>query len=188
MNPTEAREHLEMVEKIIAASSRKLEAGGEFFIYWGLAGSSLGLIDFFIWNGALSQSWYWAAIGIVFVATALTIWRSRQYRKRFDSMPLLQREYLNVLWISIALAVIVEVCGFNLFGRFGLTAIWNVVEAIVLFYIGMHGNRRAIIGGLILIVSIAVANFTPQWNVLILSAGVLLGYGGFGVADLLARE
>jgi hypothetical protein len=188
MNPSEAREHLEMVEKIIAASSRKLEVGGEFFICWGLAGSALDLLDHLIWNQGLGQRWYFASLPIMLAALGFSIWRGRYYRVYAQKMSFLQREYFNVLWLAIALALVTEVAGFNLFGRFGMAAIWNVVEAIVLFYIGMHGNRRATIGGIVLVVSIALANFVPQWSVLILGAGVLLGYAGFGVADLLARE
>lgn len=188
MNPTEAREHLEMVEKIIAASSRKLETGGEFFVCWGLAGASMTVLDFLIWSGRLSESWYWSAFVVLAIAVAFTIWRSRSYKCRSESMSMLQREYMNVLWLSIAVAFIVGIAGFNLFGRYGLTAIWNVVESIVLLYIGMHGNRRAVIGGIILVVSIAIANYVPEWSVLILGAGVLVGYAGFGVAELLARE
>ena len=188
MNPTEAREHLEMVEKIIAASSRKLEAGGEFFICWGLAGASFAVLDNFVWNGTLDPSWLWLAVVIGLAAMGFTILRARYYRTRIQNMSLLQREYLNFLWLAIAVAFVTEIVGFNLFGRVGLTAIWNVVETIVLFYIGLHGNRRALVGGIVLIVSIAAANFVPQWNVLILAAGVLFGYGGFGVAELLASE
>lgn len=188
MNPTEAREHLDMVEKIIAASSRKLETGGEFFVCWGIAGASMTVLDFLIWSGRLSESWYAFALVVLGAAMTFTIWRSRSYKQRIESMSLLQREYLNVLWLSIAIAFVVGIAGFNLFGRHGLTAIWNVVESIVLFYIGMHGNRRAVIGGIILLVSIAIANYVSEWSVLILGAGVLLGYAGFGVAELLAAE
>jgi hypothetical protein len=188
MNPTEAREHLELVEKIIAASSRKLEAGGEFFVCWGLFGAAVAVLNYLVWTRSVGESWSLLGFAFMLPAITFTIWRSRNYRGKYERMSLLQREYLNVLWLTIALAFITSVIGFNLFGRLGLAAIWNVVEAIVLFYIGMHGNRRAIVGGVILIVSIALANFTPAYNMLILGAGVLVGYAGFGVADLLARE
>lgn len=188
MNPSEAREHLDLVEKIIAASSRKLEAGGEFFVCWGLAGAGFCLLDHLVWTGAIAESWMWSAFVILAVAITFTIFRSRSYKKTYGRMSLLQREYMNVVWLTIALTFIIGLVGFNLFGRTGLTAIWNVVEAIVLFYIGMHGNRRAIVGGLILVISIALANFTPSYSILILGAGVLFGYAGFGVADLLARD
>ncbi len=188
MDASEAREHLEMVEKIIAASSSKLEAGGEFFVAWGVAGSATAVVDTLVWSGRLSQPYMWLGAAALMAALVFTIVRSRAYRKTAGRMSLLQREYLNMLWLAMSLAFLTNVLGFNLFGYLGETAIWNVFEAIVLFFIGMHGNRRAMIGGLILIASIACANFTPAYSGFILAAGVLFGYAGFGVADLLARE
>ena len=188
MDASEAREHLEMVEKIIAASSTKLEAGGEFFVAWGLAGAAADVLDTLVWNGRLGQPYMWLAGAFLMAALAFTIVRSRAARKCGTRMSLLQREYLNMLWLAMALAFLTNLLGFNLLGFFGMMAIWNVFEAVVVLFIGLHGNRRAMIGGLILIASIACANFIPAYNGFILAAGVLFGYAGFGVADLLARE
>jgi hypothetical protein len=188
MDASEAREHLEMVEKIIAASSTKLEAGGEFFVIWGLAGAAFDGINDLVGSTRLPAAAQWLYLAILGLAIAFTMLRSRAYRKTANRMSLLQREYLNMLWLTIAMGFVTTLIGSRLFGNLGVMATWNVVEAIVLFYIGMHGNRRATIGGLILIISIALANFIPEYDKLFLCAGVLFGYGGFGVADLLARE
>ena len=188
MNPSEAREHIAMVERIIAASSRKLEAGGEFFVIWGVAGAVMDTVLTLVLTQRLPGSAMWISAATLVLAVVLTIARSRYYRKSGESMSLLQREYLNVLMLAIVLAFVTQLIGFNLFLPIGLMALWNVVEALVLFYIGMHGNRRAQIGGIVLLVSIALANVMPAYTGFILAAGVLVGYGGFGVADLLARE
>ena len=188
MDASEAREHLELVEKIIAASSSKLEAGGEYFVAWGLAGAVADVIDTLVWRGRLDQAYMWLAGGALMAALAFTIIRGQSSRKYGGRMSLLQREYLNMLRLAMALAFLTNLLGFRLFGFFGLMAIWNVFEAVVVLFIGMHGNRRALIGGLILIASVACANFMPAYDGFILAAGVLFGYGGFGAADLLARE
>lgn len=188
MNPSEAREHIAMVERIIAASSRKLEAGGEFFVVWGVAGAAMDTVLTLVLAQRLPDAAMWINAAILVLAVAFTVVRTRFYRKSVESMSLLQREYLNVLMLAIVLAFVTQLIGFNLFLPIGLMALWNVVEAFVLFYIGMHGNRRAQIGGIAMLVSIALANFTPAYSGFILAAGVLVGYGGFGVADLLASE
>jgi len=188
MDPSEARDHLEMVEKIIAASSTKLEAGGEFFVAWGLAGAAFDAVDSLVWNGTLAPAFMWLNAAILALAVAFSVIRGRTFRKGVGRMSLLQREYFNMLWLAIALAFIANAIGFNLLGFMGMMVLWNIVEAMVLFYIALHGNRRAMIGGIILIASIACANFVPEYSRLILAAGVLFGYGGFGVADLLARD
>lgn len=188
MNPSEARDHIEMVERIIATSSRKLEAGGEFFVAWGVASAGMGLIATLVAESLLPPPAIWIGASLLLAAVVFTFFRVRFYRECGAGMSLLQREYLNVLWLAVSLAFLMNIVGFNLFPGMGQLAIWNVAEALVLFYIGMHGNRRAQIGGIILVASIVAANFVSQYSGYILAAGVLLGYAGFGVADLLARE
>lgn len=187
MNPSEAREHLEMVERIIAASCQKLEAGGEFFVVWGFASAAMDAIVTAVVAGRLPMAAVWISAVIAVAAVVFTVARARSYRK-YGRMSLLQREYLNVLWLAIAVVFVVQFIGFNLFPPLAQVALWSVAETIVLLYIGMHGNRRALIGGFVILASIALANFTPQYSGYILAAGVLAGYAGFGIADLLARE
>lgn len=188
MNASEAREHLEIIEKIVAASSQKLEAGGEFFIAWGLVSGTLSLIMQLVLSGRLPGSALWMAAALVAAGVAYTIVRQRHYRVCGERMSLLQREFLNVLWIALALAAVVNVIGQNLFPAWGQSAIWSVMSSVVLFYIGLHGNRRALAGGIVLVVSIAAANFAPQYTGFILAAGMYVGYAGFGIAELTARE
>ena len=69
-----------------------------------------------------------------------------------------------MLWLTLGLAFVVDVAAFNVFTGLASAAIWSVAETIVLLYIGMHGNRRAQI------------------------AGVLVGYAGFGASEMFARE
>jgi hypothetical protein len=101
----------------------------------------------------------------------------------------LQREYFNVLWLTIGLAFVVNVAAYRIFSGAAAAAIWSVAEAIVLLYIGMHGNRRAQIAGVVIVVSLIAANFAPAAIVgYVLGAGMLVGYAGFGLSELLARD
>lgn len=188
MDASEAREHIAMVERIIAASSRKLETGGEFFVVWGIAGALMDVVVTRVLAGLLPVAAMWINALLIVAAIVFTVMRSRYYKRCGVTMSLLQREYLNVLWLAMSLAFLSNVIGFNMFGPMAQIAMWNIVEAFVLLYIGMHGNRRAQIGAIVLIVSIALANFMTPYSGYILAAGVLFGYGGFGLADMLARE
>jgi hypothetical protein len=99
-----------------------------------------------------------------------------------------QREFFNVLWLAIGLAFVVNVAVYRIFSGAAAAAIWSVAEAIVLLYIGMHGNRRAQIAGVLVVVSLIAANFAPPAVVgYVLGAGMLFGYAGFGLSELLAR-
>lgn len=188
MNPSEAREHLEIIEKIVAASSRRLEAGGEFFVVWGIASGTIDLIANLVLAGRLPATAQFVSAGAIVLAAVYSIARYRYYRAHGDGMSLLQCEFLNVLWLAFGLAAVVDAVGFRLFSGWGQAAIWSVMATLVLLYIGMHGNRRAIVAGVVLVLSIAAANFVPLFAGFILAAGMYVGYAGFGIAELLARE
>ena len=187
MDASEAREHLEMVERIIAASSRKLQAGGEYFIIWGVASALLNIVMQLVVDERLPVAALWSGVVIDLVAIALSVFRARANRRE-GRMSVLQREFFNVLWLALAMAFVTDVIGAHLFANWASSAIWNVAGSIVLFFIALHGNRRAMIGGIIMIASLAVANFEYAYAGYALAAGMLFGYAGFGLMDFLARE
>ena len=187
MDASEAREHLGTVDRIIAASSRRLYAGGEFFVAWGIAGAVIDVIFTLVLAGVLPLQAEWIDLPVLLAAIVFTVLRVRFYRT-YGTMPLLQREYLNVMQISIGVAVFSNVLAFNLFSAMASMAIWNIVESIVLAYIAIHGNIRARIATVIMLMSVAIANFVPSFAGYILAAGVFFGYACFGIADLLARD
>jgi hypothetical protein len=186
MNSADARDQVEMIDRILSASSRRLDAGGEFFVVWGVASAAMDLIVTLILAGRLPPAAAWINAIIVVASVAFTVARAGYYRK-CGRMSFLQREYLNVLWLAVAVTFVCQFIAFKLFAPTAQIALWNIAMTIVLFYVGMHGNRRAQIGGIVLLVSIALANFIPQYSGYILAGGVFLGYGGFGVAELLGQ-
>ncbi|MDE2482190.1 MAG: hypothetical protein KGN02_08365 [bacterium] len=189
MDSSDAREHLEMVERIVAASSRKLEVSGEFFLVWGLASGTLDLIFQLVNDGRLPLATVWAGPLLIVAAVLYTAVRVRRFRAMPGArMTLLEREFLNVLWIALAMAFAVNLVGGHIFSQWAQAAIWSVAAAIALFYIAVHGNRRALVGGIVLLLSIAFANFSVPIAGYVLAGGMYLGYAGFGLADMLARE
>lgn len=189
LDEAQARDHIEMVARILAESSQKLCAGNEFFIVWG------------IFSGAFTVTWQLIdnrtvpAIALVVPALMLvaaivfSIVRGRQLALERGRRSLLHREFLNVLWLTLGLAFVVNYTAFNLFSGWGEAAIWSFAETIVLFYIGIHGNRRAQIAGIVVLASIVSANFSSH-NVTgyILAAGMVAGYAGFGIAESLSHD
>ena len=184
-----ARDHLEMVDRILAETQPRLCSGGEFFLVWGIASALITVVAKLVRQGTLAPGWLWT-VGVMLAAAAVfSIVRGRQTRRQLARTSLVQREFFNVLWLTLGLAFVVNVAVYNIFTGAASGAIWSVAEAIVLLYIGLHGNRRAQIAGVLVVVSLVVANFGPaNLTAYILAAGMLAGYGGFGAAELLARE
>ncbi len=188
MDASEAREHLEMVERIVAATSRRLEGGGEFFVVWGVVSAYACFTFQMIIQGTWPWQMLWLAGAADVCAIVFSIVRGRYYRRNVARMSFIQREFYNVLWLSFGMAFVVDVLGFNIFPAWAQSAIWSVAETFVLLYIGVHGNARAIVGALAIVVSIAVANFAPHYVGYWLAGGMLVGYAGFGLLELLAHS
>ena len=186
---SEARDHIEMVERILAESHQRLCSGGEYFVVWGAGSAFVTVLFQLVDNAIVPPAALWS-VPIVLVACALfSIVRGRTNRNVLQRSSLVQREFFNVLWLTLGLAFVATVAGYRIFTGAAGAAIWSVAEAIVLLYIGMHGNRRAQVFGVLVVASLIAANFAPPGTVgYVLGAGMLVGYAGFGASELLARE
>jgi hypothetical protein len=189
IDAAQARDHLEMVDRILAETQPRLCSGGEFFVIWGVVSAAITVLGKLVHEGILGVAWLWAIPIVLAAAAIFSILRGRQTRRALARTSLVQREFFNVLWLTLGLAFVVNVAVNNIFAGVASAAIWSIAEAIVLLYIGMHGNRRAQIAGILVVVSLVAANFAPA-NVAayVLAAGMLVGYAGFGASELLARD
>jgi len=187
LNPNSARQHIEMVDRILAESHPRLCAGGDFFVVWGLASAFITVLFHLVNIGMFPARALWS-VPVVLAACALySVIRARALRPTIVRTSLVQREFFNVLWLTLGMAFVANVAAFRIFSGIASAAIWSVAEAIVLLYIGMHGNRRAQIAGMLVVVSLAAANFVaPDRTAYVLAAGMLAGYAGFGISELLA--
>lgn len=203
MQPAEAREHIEMVDSILARTERSLGVGGEFFLVWGVVGGLIILLFQFFGvaaTGALivhnaqqmslgrppGAAALWAVPALIAFGVVFSIIRGRQLKR--ERCSLLQREFLNVLWITTGMAFLVNAGVFWIFSGVANGAIWNVCCSIVLFYIATHGNRVALAAAIVLVASLIAANFAHAYTSYILAAGLIFGYAGFGLASLLLHD
>jgi hypothetical protein len=188
LTASQARDHIEMVDKILTRSERSLCVGGEFFVAWGIFGALVTLVIQLVVSGLVPSSAI-AVLPVALIAAVLfSALRGRQLGRRADGMSLIQREFFVVLWISLGVAAFSDFAGYQIFTTWASSAIWNVAAAIVLFFIASHGNRRALVCGIIMLGSLAAANFVPHYTGYVLAAGMLFGYAGFGVVSLSARD
>lgn len=178
-----------MVDRILQQTQQRLCTGGEYFVVWGIGSAVVTTLFACIDLNMLPSVAAWAAPLILLACAIFSIVRGRSTRRTLARSSLVQREFFNVLWITVALAFIADAAAFRLFPGISSAAIWSVVEAIVLLYIGMHGNRRALVAGVLVVVSLIVANFIGGvYPPFVLAAGMFFGYAGFGLSELLARD
>lgn len=189
LSAAQAREHIEMVDRILAQSDQSLCAGAEYFVVWGLySGISISVWQL-VSNRVLPPPALWVQLVLLAAAIVFTIVRGRATNAARERRSIVQREFFNVLWLSVGLAFVANVAAFRIFSGWAQAAIWSFAEAIVLFFIALHGNRRAMLAGIAVTVSLIAANFMPRdVTGYVLAAGLLAGFTGFGLAELLARE
>jgi hypothetical protein len=185
----EARDHIEMVDRILAESQQRLCTGGEYFLAWGAGSAIVTALFQAHGNGLVPGVALWLVPVVLGLCVLFSLYRSRTTRAELARSSLVQREFFNVLWLTIGLTFVANVAAYRIFAGVASAAIWSIAEAIVLLYIGMHGNRRAQIAGILVVASLIVANFIgPDVTGYVLGAGMLFGYGGFGLGELLAHD
>jgi hypothetical protein len=188
-NAAQARDHIEMVDRILAQSDQRLGGGAAYFIVWGLYSGAAVLLWQLVDNGGLPLTALWAQVPLLLAAIAFTVVRGRMKRISRARVSIAQREFFNVLWLATGLAFVANVVAFNVFSGWAQAAIWSFAEAVVLFFIALHGNRRAMVCGIAVVASLVAANFVARGVTgYVLAAGLVAGYAGFGLAELLARE
>ncbi len=190
MDPSEAREHLEMAERIVAASTRELSMryAAPFFVVWGLfetwvdlsAQLALDHVVRPVVSGGVDLALLLAAI----TWSALYGMRKGSVRRR--GLTIAEREFLRIMGVTFTLTFLAEWTG--LFPSVGsASAIWSLASAAVLFFIWTHGNWRAFVCGIIIFASMFAGGYIPSIGGYALAAGLLLGYAGFGLLESLAR-
>jgi hypothetical protein len=188
VNAERARDDLEMVQRILAQSHQRLCAGGEYFVVWGLFSGGATIAGHLISVGIAPLGLMWAVAAALAACIAFSLIRARALRGEIGRESLVQREFFNVLWLAIALAFFVDVAVFRVFSGLASAGIWSFSETLVLLYIGLHGNRRAIVCAVLVMASMALANFgPPHVAAYILAGGMIAGYSGFGLAELLSQ-
>lgn len=180
MDTGEAREHLEMVDRILArAEDEPVHLIPGLVICWGFAAAVICAAeqmyllhiggDWGIWaaNAAL-------AVGIVYsVAVSVSLMRNNRY-ERVSTLEKRMGRTMGAVWFTVIVAAFSQP---HVFAGWGAAAIWSMGSAIMMLTAGFNGDRRGLAGGLILLASVLTANYAfPQTPGYALAAGFILGY------------
>lgn len=188
MNANEAREHLEMVDRILAKADREpIQLVPGLIIVWGIAAALIdaGQQMYVSHTGGKLGIWVSDAallLGIVYsVVISVALMRNHAY----DRVSLLEKRMgrtMGAVWFTVIIAAFAQP---HVFAGWGGAAVWSMGSAIMMLTAGFNGDRRGLIGGLVLLASVLVANYlTPQMPGYALAAGFILGYAIPGVLFL----
>jgi hypothetical protein len=176
MDPNEAREHLEMVDRILshAEPPRDSRPWSWFLV---VVGTGAALLDAGAQFGADRHGWAMSVAGAtVMVAAyaymiALTI-AARRTAVRVSAAQARIGRASSAVWLAVFIAAFAQP---HIFGEWAAGAIWSLGATIQMLMWGFFGDRRALAGGLILGASMIAANYVAKPGYA-LAAGFVFGY------------
>ncbi|MDQ2993007.1 MAG: hypothetical protein M3R30_09355, partial [Candidatus Eremiobacteraeota bacterium] len=176
MDPSEAREHLDLVDRILTRSDENVCLVGDIFVVWGIASALTDLIFQLIISGKIAEGWQWVSAASLICAVLYTIIRVRRGQRSLARMTLAARDYVNVLWVVFGLTAVAQVGAYHFFVGWTAPALWTLAASILTWYIALSGrNVFALIGGCVLVVSLIAASYVALPGY-VLAGGMLLGY------------
>ncbi len=188
MDAKEAREHLEMVDRILSeAEVPRWRPYSRLLIAMGV---SAAIIEAGMQIGADGHGYAVDQAGSVLMVLsyAYLIWIGVSARRKAERMAASEARFGKACW-AVWMAVFIAAFAQPLiFSNWAAGAIWNLGGAIQMLMIGGFGNRWAVVGGLILAASIPVANYIPAAPGFVLAGGFVLGYVVPAIVNLLDGE
>lgn len=182
------RDHLQMVDRILARVDEAPRISGWPFIMWGAVGGAMNVVSqlVVVQSGSPSLYWFPGALLLIAVLSMVTFGRKMKSQERRG---LLDGHISNMFMIAWIVAM-VEMLGANrIFTAWGQAGIWSLLFGVAMMYVALLSRSRAVFaGGAILILSILAANLELHYAGYILAAGDFIGMGGAGIALTLARR
>jgi hypothetical protein len=188
MDAREAREHLEMVDRILTrAEERPVQIIPGLIIAWGLAAAAIdaGQQAYFMHAGGTAGIWLanGALIaGILYsIGICVSMFRNRGFERVSHAETRMGR-MMGAVWFTVFVSAFAQP---HVFAGWGGAAVWSMGAAITMLICGICGDRRCVAGGAILLASILAANYiAPHVPGYALAAGFILGYAIPGVLFL----
>lgn len=188
MDTGEAREHLEMVDRILVnAGEQPIRMIPGLLIVWGIAAAIIDAgqqmyvqhIGGDAGNVAASLA---LLLGILFsIGVSVSLWRNHRY-ERISIVEQRMARTMGAVWFTVIISAFAQPV---VFPGWSGAAVWTMGGAIMMLMAGFNGDRRGLVGGLILLASVLVANYaTPHMPGYALAAGFILGYAVPGVLYL----
>jgi hypothetical protein len=180
MNQPEAREHLDIVERILARSDEPACVSAFPFVVWGIAAAIMNCVAQVLVAHQAPTSVVFVAVAALLAAIILMVFWVRRLGGA-ERRTLIDRTMALVFNIAWIVALVAQVGSFNIFAQWAQAAIWSVMYGAALLFAGtLVRNRVVLAGGIVLLISVVVANFVLPYAGYVLALGDLVGMAGAG--------
>jgi len=188
MESFEAREHLDIVERILARTDQAPGISPFPFVVWGIAAAVMNVVMQLVVTQKAPAPLLFVGAAALLVAIILMVFWVRRLRGA-ERRTLIDRQMFiafNIAWI---VAFVAQVGAFHIFAQWAQAAIWSVMYGAALIFAGtLVRNRVVLAGGIALLLSIVVANFALSYAGFVLALGDLVGLAGTGAMLYAARR
>lgn len=188
LQPEDVRDHLQMVDRILARANAVPSISGWPFIMWGVVGAAINVVSQLVVVQGTSPSLYWIAGALVLIGALSMATFGRRMKSR-ERRGLLDGHISNMFMIAWIVAMVGMLGANHIFAAWGQAGIWSLLFGVAMMYVALLTRSRAVFaGGAILIFSILAANLDLRDAGYILAAGDVIGMCGAGIALTLARR
>lgn len=189
MNASEARDHLEMVDRILARADEPCGLSPYPFLIWGVAGASMNVVAQLVYIEHATQ-WLLALFApILIVAIGLMIWWAVRLPAVERQRGLIDRHVFSVFNLAWIVALVVQVGAERIFPTWAQAALYLLMYGFAMVSVGLIARSRPVlIGGSVMLAAIVVANFVPDYTGYVLALGDLFGMAGAGIVLWLQRN
>jgi hypothetical protein len=184
----ELRDHLQMVDRILARADATPCISGWPFIVWGVVAGAMNVVSQLVVVQGGSPSLYWVAGALLLIAVLSMVTFGRKMKSR-ERRGLLDGHISNIFMIAWIVAMVSTLGASHIFAAWGQAGIWSLMFGVATMYVALLSRSRAVfVGGVILILSILAANLELHYAGFVLAAGDFIGMGGAGIALTIARR
>lgn len=184
MDAHEAREHLEMVDRILTrADGEPIRYMPGLIVAWGFGAAAIDIGDQLMMSGAMrAGTWLASSAFVLGVAYSIAVSIALSRNRSFERMSIIESRMgriMGAVWFTVVVAAFAQP---HVFSGWGGAAVWSMGAAIMMLMSGFSGDRRGLIGGLILLASVLAANYLwPHGAGYVLAGGFILGYAVPGI-------
>lgn len=173
-----------MVDRIITrADGEPIRYMPGLIVAWGFAAAAIDVGDQLMMSGALrAGAWLASSAFIVGIAYSIAVSIALARNRCFERMSVIESRMCRIMgavWFTVVAAAFAQP---HVFSGWGGAAVWSMGAAIMMLMSGFSGDRRGMIGGLILLASVLAANYLwPHGAGYVLGCGFVLGYAVPGI-------
>jgi len=181
MDAPEAREQIDILDRILSRAELPVKLSPFPFVVWGIAAAIMNcVVQLVVSEKSPPALLFVAAAALATAVISMILW-VRQLQGA-DRRTLIDRQMaiaFNLAWI---VALIAQAGAFHIFSQWAQAAIWSVMYGGALLFAGALVRSRIVFGGgVILLASVVAANFALGIAGFVLALGDLLGMAGAGV-------